>query len=84
MIWCRCRLVLAEKSQFPTSRAHTSFLPLSTAPRALPDFIMTAAPPNRLLTASQAAEYCALGVGSFAVNCPVRPKRVRPGLRGLR
>jgi len=39
---------------------------------------------KRLLTGSEAAEYCGIGIGSFAANCPVRPKRVRPGQRGLR
>ncbi len=39
---------------------------------------------KRLLTASEAAEYCGMGAGSFTVHCPVRPKRARPGQRGLR
>src|SRR6266436_6090926 len=39
---------------------------------------------KRLLDSSEAAKYCGMGIGSFAVNCPVRPKRVRPGQRGLR
>jgi hypothetical protein len=39
---------------------------------------------RRLLNVSEAATYCGMGVGSFPVHCPVRPKRVRPGLRGLR
>jgi len=42
------------------------------------------APPKRLLTVTEAATYCGMGAGSFAAHCPVRPKRVRPGLRGLR
>jgi hypothetical protein len=39
---------------------------------------------KRLLTSSEAAEYCGMGVGSFAVHCSVRPKRVRAVQRGLR
>jgi predicted DNA-binding transcriptional regulator AlpA len=39
---------------------------------------------KRLLTGKEAAEYCGMGVGSFAVHCSVRPKRVRAGQRGLR
>jgi hypothetical protein len=42
------------------------------------------APTKRLLTTDEAAEYCGLGRESFLSNCPVRPKRVRSGQRGLR
>jgi predicted DNA-binding transcriptional regulator AlpA len=41
-------------------------------------------PSRRLLTIEEAAQYCGIGRESFGVNCPVRPKRVRPGQRGLR
>jgi hypothetical protein len=39
---------------------------------------------KRLLTVSEAADYCGIGRESFADHCPVKPIRVRPGLRGLR
>jgi hypothetical protein len=38
----------------------------------------------RLFNKAQAASYCGMGVESFAVNCPVKPIRVRSGDRGLR
>jgi hypothetical protein len=38
----------------------------------------------RMLSKVQAASYCGMGVESFAVNCPVKPIRMRPGDRGLR
>lgn len=38
----------------------------------------------RLFNKAQAARYCGMGVESFAVNCPVKPMRVRSGDRGLR
>jgi predicted DNA-binding transcriptional regulator AlpA len=41
-------------------------------------------PTKRLLTIDEAAEYCGIGRESFLYNCPVRPKRIRPGQRGLR
>ena len=41
-------------------------------------------PVKRLLTVDEAAEYCGMGRESFHSNCPVKPKRVRPGQRGLR
>jgi predicted DNA-binding transcriptional regulator AlpA len=41
-------------------------------------------PIKRLLTIDEAAEYCGMGRESFLHNCPVNPKRVRPGQRGLR
>jgi hypothetical protein len=40
--------------------------------------------PARLLTPSQAAAYCGIGIEAFHSNCPVRPKRIRPGRQGLR
>jgi predicted DNA-binding transcriptional regulator AlpA len=41
-------------------------------------------PVKRLLTMDEAAEYCGMGRESFLHNCPVKPKRIRPGQRGLR
>jgi predicted DNA-binding transcriptional regulator AlpA len=41
-------------------------------------------PSKRLLAVDEAAEYCGMRRQSFMVNCPVKPKRIRPGLRGLR
>jgi hypothetical protein len=39
---------------------------------------------KRLLAINEAAEYCGIGRESFAVHCPVKPIRIRPGQRGLR
>jgi hypothetical protein len=41
-------------------------------------------PIKRLLTIDEAAEYCGMARESFLHNCPVNPKRIRPGQRGLR
>lgn len=38
-------------------------------------------PPNRLLTKSQAAQYCGLSVQTFGVTCPVRPIALGEGVR---
>jgi hypothetical protein len=38
----------------------------------------------RLLTPAEAASYVGLGIAAFRNNCPVRPKRIRPGRQGLR
>jgi hypothetical protein len=38
----------------------------------------------RLLTPAQAAAYLGIGLQAFHSNCPVRPKRIRPGRQGLR
>ena len=41
-------------------------------------------PIKRLLTIDEAAEYCGMARESFVHNCAVKPKRIRPGQRGLR
>jgi hypothetical protein len=35
----------------------------------------------RLLTRRQAAEYCGVGIETFAMHCPVRPISLGPGKR---
>ena len=35
----------------------------------------------RLLTRRQAAEYCGVGIETFAMHCPVRPVSLGPGKR---
>jgi hypothetical protein len=40
--------------------------------------------PARLLKPAQAAAYVGVGIEAFHSNCPVRPKRIRPGRQGLR
>lgn len=45
---------------------------------------MSALPP-RLLDVPEAAAYCGFGGHmSFTQNCPVRRRRIRPGMKGLR
>jgi predicted DNA-binding transcriptional regulator AlpA len=41
-------------------------------------------PIKRLLTIDEAAEYCGMGRESFLLKSTVKPKRIRPGQRGLR
>lgn len=40
--------------------------------------------PQRLLTKSQAAQYCGLAVSTFGAACPVRPIALGNGARMLR